>query len=143
MPYDSDERRVRERHARCSQSDRFIRWQQIQKSNTRLCTSHYGIILKSYRGLKVAFSLDETARVARCVRRRVLEHTIKNNGGYLSQACSAAAAAPCTSLRGYPSGMICFATPLARRRVLPNTTSPSLHHDGDYFLRTPLYNFSA
>ena len=28
--------------------------------------------------------------VARAVRRRVLDHTIRNNGGYLSQACSAA-----------------------------------------------------
>jgi len=33
----------------------------------------------------------ETAKeVAQCIRRRVLEHTIKNNGGYLSQACSSA-----------------------------------------------------
>jgi transketolase len=31
-----------------------------------------------------------TQRVARAIRRRVLEHTIKNNGGYLSQACSSA-----------------------------------------------------
>lgn len=29
-------------------------------------------------------------QVAQGIRRRVLEHTIKNNGGYLSQACSAA-----------------------------------------------------
>lgn len=29
-------------------------------------------------------------RVARGIRRRVLEHTVENNGGYLSQACSAA-----------------------------------------------------
>jgi len=29
-------------------------------------------------------------RVAAGIRRRVLEHTIKNNGGYLSQACSSA-----------------------------------------------------
>ena len=29
-------------------------------------------------------------RVAHAVRRRVLDHTLKNNGGYLSQACSAA-----------------------------------------------------
>lgn len=29
-------------------------------------------------------------RTARAVRRRVLEYTLKNNGGYLSQACSAA-----------------------------------------------------
>src|SRR3990172_7854000 len=33
---------------------------------------------------------DEVRRVAAGVRRRVLEHTIKNNGGYLSQACSSA-----------------------------------------------------
>ena len=30
----------------------------------------------------------EVGRVARGVRRRVLAHTHKNNGGYLSQACS-------------------------------------------------------
>jgi transketolase len=33
---------------------------------------------------------DEVRRVAAGVRRRVLEHTIKHNGGYLSQACSSA-----------------------------------------------------
>lgn len=33
---------------------------------------------------------DEARRVAQAVRRRVLAHTIKNNGGYLSQACSSA-----------------------------------------------------
>ena len=32
----------------------------------------------------------EVERVAAGVRRRVLEHAIKNNGGYLSQACSSA-----------------------------------------------------
>ncbi|MDA8100783.1 MAG: hypothetical protein M0042_14295 [Nitrospiraceae bacterium] len=32
----------------------------------------------------------ETRRVAAGIRRRVLEHTIRNNGGYLSQACSSA-----------------------------------------------------
>jgi transketolase len=32
----------------------------------------------------------KAARVARGIRRRVLEHTIAHNGGYLSQACSAA-----------------------------------------------------
>lgn len=31
-----------------------------------------------------------TRRVAQAVRRRVLGHTLKNNGGYLSQACSSA-----------------------------------------------------
>lgn len=33
---------------------------------------------------------DEVRRVAAGIRRRVLDHTIKNNGGYLSQACSSA-----------------------------------------------------
>ncbi len=33
---------------------------------------------------------DQARRVARGIRRRVLEHTIKSNGGYLSQACSSA-----------------------------------------------------
>jgi len=33
---------------------------------------------------------DEVKRVASGIRKRVLEHTIKNNGGYLSQACSSA-----------------------------------------------------
>ena len=34
--------------------------------------------------------LAEARQVARGIRRRVLEHTIANKGGYLSQACSAA-----------------------------------------------------
>lgn len=33
---------------------------------------------------------SEVQRVARGIRRRVLEHTLRSNGGYLSQACSAA-----------------------------------------------------
>ena len=33
---------------------------------------------------------NEVKRVAAGVRKRVLEHTIRNNGGYLSQACSSA-----------------------------------------------------
>ncbi len=33
---------------------------------------------------------DDVIRAARGIRRRVLEHTVKNNGGYLSQACSSA-----------------------------------------------------
>ncbi len=33
---------------------------------------------------------DEVKRVAAGIRKRVLEHTIRNNGGYLSQACSSA-----------------------------------------------------
>ena len=38
----------------------------------------------------VAFSVEEVERVATAVRRRVLDYTIRNNGGYLSQACSSA-----------------------------------------------------
>lgn len=33
---------------------------------------------------------DEAAQAARGIRRRVLEHTLNHNGGYLSQACSSA-----------------------------------------------------
>ncbi|MFE8032456.1 transketolase [Thiohalocapsa marina] len=33
---------------------------------------------------------QQVARIADAVRRRVLEHTLKHNGGYLSQACSSA-----------------------------------------------------
>ncbi len=33
---------------------------------------------------------DETRRVAQRVRLRVLDHVLRNNGGYMSQACSAA-----------------------------------------------------
>lgn len=35
-------------------------------------------------------SIEKVDRVANAVRRRVLEYTLKNNGGYLSQACSCA-----------------------------------------------------
>ncbi len=34
--------------------------------------------------------IGDVQNVAHAVRRRVLDHTLKNNGGYLSQACSAA-----------------------------------------------------
>lgn len=33
---------------------------------------------------------EYTKRVAQGIRRRVLDFTIRNNGGYLSQACSSA-----------------------------------------------------
>ncbi|GHD99872.1 transketolase [Defluviimonas sp. 20V17] len=35
-------------------------------------------------------NIKTTEEVARGIRRRVFEHTMRNNGGYLSQACSAA-----------------------------------------------------
>jgi transketolase len=34
--------------------------------------------------------IEEAKRVAKGIRRRVLEHTLRHNGGYLSQACSSA-----------------------------------------------------
>jgi len=34
--------------------------------------------------------VDEARRVAKGIRKRVLEHTLRHNGGYLSQACSSA-----------------------------------------------------
>jgi transketolase len=37
-----------------------------------------------------ALDLDEVARIAAGVRARVLDHTVANDGGYLSQACSSA-----------------------------------------------------
>jgi transketolase len=39
---------------------------------------------------KEIYKTKEAARVAAGIRRRVLQHTLKNNGGYLSQACSSA-----------------------------------------------------
>ncbi len=35
-------------------------------------------------------SYEETAKIADRIRLRVLDHTLKNNGGYMSQACSSA-----------------------------------------------------
>ena len=34
--------------------------------------------------------IKEIERIAKGIRRRVLEHSIANNGGYMSQACSSA-----------------------------------------------------
>lgn len=39
---------------------------------------------------KMGVSISKTEVVAKGIRRRVLEHTLNNNGGYLSQACSSA-----------------------------------------------------
>src|ERR1700690_1304376 len=42
---------------------------------------------------------DEVRLAARHIRRRVLEHTLKHNGGYMSQACSSAEIFPPLYLR--------------------------------------------
>jgi len=39
--------------------------------------------------------IEKIASIAHGIRHRVLEHTVKNNGGYLSQACSAAEILAC------------------------------------------------
>ena len=39
--------------------------------------------------------LQQIAAIAHGIRRRVLEHTLANNGGYMSQACSAAELLAC------------------------------------------------
>jgi transketolase len=45
---------------------------------------------KSISGQNVSSWQEEVRRTAWGIRRRALEHTIDNNGGYLSQACSSA-----------------------------------------------------
>jgi len=42
-----------------------------------------------------ATDLEKIASIAHGIRHRVLEHTVKNNGGYLSQACSSAEILAC------------------------------------------------
>jgi transketolase len=46
--------------------------------------------MKTYKKPAPSQWQDDVKRVAAGIRRRVLEHTIRNNGGYLSQACSSA-----------------------------------------------------
>jgi transketolase len=45
---------------------------------------------KTQKKPEAAIWQNDVKRVAAGIRRRVLEHTIRNNGGYLSQACSSA-----------------------------------------------------
>lgn len=46
-------------------------------------TANYG-----YEGLLLSDWLEKASSVANGIRRRVLDHTLKNDGGYMSQACS-------------------------------------------------------
>ncbi len=66
---------------------------------------------------------DETSRIARGIRRRVLEHTIKHNGGYLSQACSAA-----EMLAVLYGGAMRLGPPIAPPIPLPFTGAPGPGH---------------
>jgi len=46
--------------------------------------------MKNSRATQEANSWQQVYNAAEGIRHRVMEHTIKNNGGYLSQACSSA-----------------------------------------------------
>ena len=62
-------------------------------------------------------SFAEIEQVANAVRRRVLEYTLKNNGGYLSQACSSAETLATLYLKSL--------------RLGPSVSPPYLHHFRD------------
>ncbi len=68
---------------------------------------------------------DEVKRVAAGIRRRVLEHTIKNNGGYLSQACSSAEILATLYVKVMDLGKI--ETPLAPK-LFPGVPGPDNPH---------------
>ncbi len=70
---------------------------------------------------------DDVKRVAAGIRRRVLEHTINNNGGYLSQACSSAEILSTLYVKVMDLGMI--KTPLVPK-PFPGVPGPD---NPDYF----------
>jgi transketolase len=70
---------------------------------------------------------DEVRRVAAGIRKRVLEHTIRNNGGYLSQACSSAEILATLYVKVMNLGRI--DTPLVPK-PFPGVPGP---HNPDYF----------
>jgi transketolase len=75
---------------------------------------------------------DEVRRVASGIRRRVLEHTINSNGGYLSQACSSAEILATLYVKVMDLGEI--KTPLVPR-AFPGVPGPnnSRYVTGAYF----------
>ena len=40
--------------------------------------------------MKKSYTIEESKKIADKIRLRVFDHVLKNNGGYLSQACSSA-----------------------------------------------------
>jgi transketolase len=77
-------------------------------------------------------SSREVQRVADAVRRRVLEYTLKNNGGYLSQACSSAELLATLYLRVMRLGPSqAPLTPLPFAGV-PGADNPNAFTGGDY-----------
>ncbi len=75
---------------------------------------------------------DSVSAVAAAVRRRVLEHTLKNNGGYLSQACSSAEILATLYLRVMRLGS--STAPLVPRRFagVPSASNPDAFTGADY-----------
>lgn len=92
---------------------------------------------------------DEARRMADGIRRRVLEHTLRNDGGYLSQACSAAEvlAALYTKVLNIPRAAAPIAprpfagTPSARNSgyTLGNDFNGGVSDDTDRFILSPTH----
>jgi len=75
---------------------------------------------------------DRARRIANGIRRRVLEHTLKNNGGYLSQACSSAEILAALYTRIMKLGP--SRAPLTPRRFagVPGQKNPNAFTGADY-----------
>lgn len=75
---------------------------------------------------------DQVRQVAQAVRRRVLEHTLVHNGGYLSQACSSAELLATLYLRVMRLGA--SQAPLQPRRFagVPGAANPHAFTGADY-----------
>lgn len=75
---------------------------------------------------------DPVRQVADAIRRRVLEHTLTNNGGYLSQACSSAEILATLYLRVMRLGP--STAPLVPRPFagVPSATNPRAFTGADY-----------
>jgi hypothetical protein len=78
--------------AHCAGRDQPYSPPQVKNETGEEFKSSDNIISPTSTSTSIALgpSLADVERVARNVRRRVLEYTIRNNGGYLSQACSSA-----------------------------------------------------
>ena len=78
-------------------------------------------------------TVSKIETVARGIRRRVFAHTLANNGGYLSQACSSAEILSC--LYGGMANLAPLLKPLAPRAFdgVPNVGRQDLYHTGAEF----------
>jgi len=78
-------------------------------------------------------TVSKIETVARGIRRRVFAHTLANNGGYLSQACSSAEILSC--LYGGMANLAPMLKPLAPRAFngVPNVGRQDFYHTGAEF----------